>query len=165
VETLLRRHRCELTRYVESLDERRVSFKEMRDGLHNDSSLLESWRATKQGNDVGILTNMTVLYLPFSLVAGVFSLVAGVFSLAAGVFSLSPSLPVLDHDGLMLGMVTFSRSSGGHRAILAVKPRRPSSSGYRRTMLQRGQGARKLWWRRDNLRDKGTDGSFFDEKC
>ncbi|KIW63806.1 hypothetical protein PV04_08778 [Phialophora macrospora] len=48
-------------------------FNSMRDGLVNASALKESAEATRQGNNIGILTRMTVLYLPLSLATAVFS--------------------------------------------------------------------------------------------
>jgi len=50
------------------------TFDRMKDGLVNSSSLKESRYSTKQGDDIGVLTNMTVAYLPFSLATGLFSM-------------------------------------------------------------------------------------------
>ncbi|KAF2137333.1 uncharacterized protein K452DRAFT_236025, partial [Aplosporella prunicola CBS 121167] len=49
-------------------------FNSMRDGLVNASSLKESADSTRQGVDIGILTRMTVLYLPLSLATSAFSI-------------------------------------------------------------------------------------------
>ncbi|EXJ59775.1 hypothetical protein A1O7_03922 [Cladophialophora yegresii CBS 114405] len=50
------------------------TFDRMKDDLVNSSALYESRYATKQGDDIGVLTNMTVAYLPFSLATGLFSM-------------------------------------------------------------------------------------------
>ncbi|KAF2234442.1 hypothetical protein EV356DRAFT_466610 [Viridothelium virens] len=49
-------------------------FKEMKNGLTNASSLRESAAATRQNETIGVLTRMTVLYLPASLASSVFSI-------------------------------------------------------------------------------------------
>ncbi|EKG16111.1 hypothetical protein MPH_06677 [Macrophomina phaseolina MS6] len=49
-------------------------FQSKLDGLVNASALRESATTTRQGENIGILTKMTVLYLPLSLATGVFSM-------------------------------------------------------------------------------------------
>ncbi|OCK86435.1 hypothetical protein K432DRAFT_284700 [Lepidopterella palustris CBS 459.81] len=49
-------------------------FNSMRDGLVNASALRESAAATRQGEYIGLLTRMTVFYLPLSLSTALFSI-------------------------------------------------------------------------------------------
>lgn len=50
-------------------------FNSMLDGLVSASSLSESTQATRQADNIGILTKMTVFYLPLSLATTLFSVV------------------------------------------------------------------------------------------
>ena len=56
------------------VQQRMHRFESMKDGLVSYSGLEESRRSTTQGNNIGLLTNMTVAYLPFNLAAALFSL-------------------------------------------------------------------------------------------
>jgi len=64
----------ELRRWQRRLSQRMKRFDGMKVGLVSSSALHESRRSTKQGDDIGVLTNMTVAYLPFNLAAGIFSI-------------------------------------------------------------------------------------------
>ena len=63
-----------LNRWRRRLNERMQRFDMMRDGLLNVSVLRESRRSTQQAADIGILTKVTVCYLPISLASGIFGL-------------------------------------------------------------------------------------------
>jgi Mg2+ and Co2+ transporter CorA len=63
-----------LTRWRRRLHERMQRFDMMRDGLLNVSVLRESRRSTQQAADIGLLTKVTVLFLPVSLASGIFGL-------------------------------------------------------------------------------------------
>lgn len=63
-----------LTMWKRRLQQRMRRFEAMKNGLVSYSALEESRRTTRQGSDIGILTNMTVAYLPFNLAAAMFSL-------------------------------------------------------------------------------------------
>lgn len=63
-----------LNRWRRRLHERMQRFDMMRDGLLNVSVLRESRRSTQQAADIGILTKVTVAYLPWGLASGIFGL-------------------------------------------------------------------------------------------
>ena len=54
--------------------QRMQRFDSMRDGLLSSSSLREARRSTKQGDNIGILTMVTVAYLPLGLASNMFSM-------------------------------------------------------------------------------------------
>ncbi|KAF1962112.1 hypothetical protein CC80DRAFT_487649 [Byssothecium circinans] len=58
----------------ELMAEKLEQFRSMRDGLVNASSFRESAEATRQGNMIGILTRMTVLFLPLGWVTAFFGI-------------------------------------------------------------------------------------------
>ena len=68
------REMVHLQRWRRRLLQRAQRFHDMKDGILGASALFESRRSTKQGDDIGTLTNMTVAYLPFNLAASIFSI-------------------------------------------------------------------------------------------
>lgn len=66
-QTHLERWRCRLY-------QRMLRFDSMRDGLFNATALRESKRSTKQASDIGVLTYVTVAFLPMTLAASILSM-------------------------------------------------------------------------------------------
>ena len=46
----------------------------MRDGLLNSSAVSETRRSIGQASDIGVLTYVTIMYLPFSLASSIFGI-------------------------------------------------------------------------------------------
>jgi Mg2+ and Co2+ transporter CorA len=63
-----------LNRWRRRLQQRMERFESMRDGLLNSSALRESRLLTKQGDDIGLLTMVTVVYLPVGLASSIFGI-------------------------------------------------------------------------------------------
>jgi Mg2+ and Co2+ transporter CorA len=88
--------------------QRMQRFEAMKNGLVSYSALEESRRSTRQGSDIGVLTNMTVAYLPFNLAAAIFSL-----------SSATPSGHIWGYWAVIaciLGLVTFYFAFGNRAA-------------------------------------------------
>jgi Mg2+ and Co2+ transporter CorA len=85
--------------WIRRVGQRMQRFEAMKNGLVSYSALEESRRSTRQGSDIGVLTNMTVAYLPFNLAAAIFSL-----------SSTTPSGHIWVYWAVisfMLGLITF----------------------------------------------------------